>query len=632
MRLRNVRRRLVLRRLIPPLDPAPANPGASDERPNVANSYILHIAQGPPSHHFGARNAFHGGYFGFPTFAYAPETPQTVIMHSREIIYMSEDRKSAGHQLPSLLDLSLSSVPAAKNGSTHIRGPKASWLYGNIIDFFYQKNVGDIDFKCVDEYGTAWRMALPFGEDVLAVVDSKALQHVMQKGGYGYSKKADTKMGNRLIMGRGVVWAVGDSHVRQRKIMTPAFSPSHIRTFTTMFRNSAAKLAQKWKDDVLAHSDEGQDLAINRWLARITLDIVGEAAFDYDFGALENQNNKVSKAYHNMFSESVLYPPKWDILFKATWKYIPEPILEFVRFIPTREYSRFRKTLDTIEDVSRGLVENKKSALLAGDPKSKDIMSILVKANASEDPNARLSDEEMIAQMATLTLAGHETTANTLSWTLWELAKHPEYQTSMRAEIAAARGKVVARGDTDFVLEDLEALPYCNAVLKETLRYHPAVYHLTRIAVQDDVIPLAYPIHSQTGETITEIPISAGQAVLISICGYNRLPELWGQDAHEWNPMRWINGDANMEKENKVGVYSNLMTFSAGVRSCIGWRFSVIESLTLLVELIENFHFSLPSVKAEIARMPTGLMTPMVRDNLREGVFMPLHVSVVHED
>ena len=74
----------------------------------------------------------------------------------------------------------------------------------------------------------------------------------------------------------------------------------------------------------------------------------------------------------------MLYPPKWDILFKATWKYIPEPILEFVRFIPTREYSRFRKTLGTIEDVSRGLVESKKSALLAGDPKSKDIMSILV--------------------------------------------------------------------------------------------------------------------------------------------------------------------------------------------------------------------------------------------------------------
>ena len=79
---------------------------------------------------------------------------------------------------------------------------------------------------------------------------------------------------------------------------------------------------------------------------------------------------------------------------------------------------------------------------------------------------------------------------------------------------------------------------------------------MTRAAVQADVIPLSKPIHSKSGDTISEIPISAGQSVLISVCAYNRLVDVWGEDAQEFNPMRWI--DNLTEKEVKVGVYSNL--------------------------------------------------------------------------
>ncbi|KAF7790145.1 hypothetical protein EIP86_001097 [Pleurotus ostreatoroseus] len=386
-------------------------------------------------------------------------------------------------------------------------------------------------------------------------------------------------------------------------------------------------MSQKWKEEALSGAQGGRDLVVNRWLARATLDIIGEAAFNYDFGTLDNQENKVSKAYHNMFSKSLLHPPRWDVLFKATWKYWPAAVLDLVQYIPTREYTHFRRTRGIIEGVAQELVDAKKSALLSGDPKSKDIMSILVKANASEDPKSRLSDEEMIAQMATLTLAGHETTSNTLSWALWEIAKLPEYQETMRAEIASVRGKVAERGDNDFTMEDLESMTYVNAALKETLRYHPVVFHMTRAAVQDDVIPLSKPIHSKSGDAISEIPVSAGQSVLISVCAYNRLVDVWGEDAQEFNPMRWI--DNPTEKEVKVGVYSNLMTFSGGIRSCIGWRFTLLETLSLLVELIENFRFSLSSEEAEIMRVPAGIMIPMVRGRMGEGTQMPLHVSLV---
>ena len=89
-----------------------------------------------------------------------------------------------------------------------------------------------------------------------------------------------------------------------------------------------------------------------------------------------------------------------------------------------------------------------------------------VRANASEDPRNKLTDEEMISQMSSLTIAGHETTSSTVTWMLFELARHPEYQDKMRAEIAQKRADIAARGDTDFMMDDLESLEYLQAAIK----------------------------------------------------------------------------------------------------------------------------------------------------------------------
>ena len=118
---------------------------------------------------------------------------------------------------------------------------------------------------------------------------------------------------------------------------------------------------------------------------------------------MDNRDNKVSNAYHNMLcvlfpslispplclirnrylfpastsADSVLHPPKWDILFKGLWRHLPSPLLGCVKYIPTREYQRFRRTRTIIEGVSRQLVEDKREAYLGDDKKSKDIMSLL---------------------------------------------------------------------------------------------------------------------------------------------------------------------------------------------------------------------------------------------------------------
>jgi alkylphenol/PAH-inducible cytochrome P450 monooxygenase len=131
--------------------------------------------------------------------------------------------------------------------------------------------------------------------------------------------------------------------------------------------------------------------------------------------------------------------------------------------------------------VSKKLIEEKTGALLTGNQSSRDVLSVLggsfltscrpfadcaiVQANVSEDPNRKLSEVEMESQMTALTLAGHETTANTVTWLLWELAKHPEYQDKLRAAIIDKRSEVNARGDQDFSIDDLESVEYLQAAI-----------------------------------------------------------------------------------------------------------------------------------------------------------------------
>ncbi|KAI0088170.1 cytochrome P450 [Irpex rosettiformis] len=515
----------------------------------------------------------------------------------------------------------------------HIRGPRAPFWQGNIRDFSYQTNVGDLDFQYARDYGLIWRMGGPFGRDVLLVADPKALQHIFHKSGYLYAKSIESDVTTGVFTGHSILTAHdGHSHSRHRKVMNPAFSAPQLRSFLPKFRNSAAKLCRLWKEQVLKENPDGTVIAVNKWLARTTLDVLGETAFQFEFGALDDSKNEVSEAYDNMFADSMLHPSLAVSLFRVTWWWVPRKLLDAVGYIPTRENSRFRKAWKAIEKVASVLVDNAtiEAKVVEVEKGKKDVMSVLVRANTSENPSMQLSKHEMVSEMSALTIAGHETTANTLTWLLWELSKQPKYQAQLREEIKQKREEILEKNGAvaiDFSMEDLESMVFLQALLKEILRFHPIVYHLVRYATKDDVIPLSEPITTATGEVIHEIPIPKGQMIQPSFCTYNRIKSIWGEDADVFNPMRFIDG--RVEHAVKVGIFSNLMSFSAGVRGCIGWRFSLIEMQAIIVSLVENFEFSLPPTPVEILRMPIGVMSPMVKGKLNEGVMMPLTVRAI---
>ncbi|KAI0644553.1 PAH-inducible cytochrome P450 monooxygenase PC-PAH 4 [Trametes meyenii] len=514
----------------------------------------------------------------------------------------------------------------------NVRGPPTkSRLLGHEYDLNRQDEVGDLEFKWLREYGPTWRIRGLLGSDGLMTADPKALQHIFQKAGADYVKKTSQNHVAWLMTGPGIVWSQGESHTRHRRIMSPAFSMARLRSFLPLFQRIGSKLVEKWKAELFNTNEI--ELSVDRWLSRATLDVIGYAAFDYEYGALDDADRSVlAKEYHGIFKDTDFMLPKTTMFFRATWDYLPFTILKLFKYVPADPFIRLRRLNNVFTMYGKQILREKRPDF---DPeknvKSKDIMSILIKANASSDAKTRLNDDELLAEMFTLTLAGHETTSAAVTFLLYELARHPEYQARLRQEVREARARLNARGDTDFTIEDLDGIPSLVNAIKESLRMHPSAALLPRVATKDDVIPLTYPIVAATGEIISEILVSKGHVIIASFAAYQRLPEVWGEDADLWNPDRFSRMDVG--KQTNVGVFANLMSFSAGTNACIGWRFSVIEQQAFVAELVDTFQFSLPSEgingeKVELQRAPSGVvMVPIVRGKPELGPGVPLRIS-----
>ncbi|OCH88053.1 cytochrome P450 [Obba rivulosa] len=512
-----------------------------------------------------------------------------------------------------------------------IRGPSTpSWIFGNVLDFNRQDQAGDLDFKWMREFGPTWRLNGILGETILMTADPKAMHHAFQKYPDDYPKPADNIEIIRMYAGPGIIWSSGHVHQRHRRIMHPMFTAPQLRTYVPIFQRNIRKMNEMWRTELAAQPSGRSTTCVYTWLTRVALDIVGEAAFDYSFGALSNDSSDLLKVYTNMFVDTALYPAAVELLIRPFWRFLPKSFLGLMDYLPLKDIQRIRQIRKAFEKEASILLKHKTDDFLSGNDINKDLMSILVRANASENPKNRLSDAEMIAQMGSITIAGHDTTATTLSWLFFELARHPQWQEKLRDEIRTFRAAAVARGDITFSLEDLDSMTYCIAALKETLRYHPVGSNVRRVAEKDDIIPLQYPILSESGELLTEVPVYAGQEVWFTFCGYNRLSQIWGDNADVWDPSRFLGRDDR--KQVGVGVFASLMTFSCGPQACIGWRFSVMESQVAIAEILESFAFSLPVDEPEIQRLPSavmnpGVMAPCVRGKLELGAQLPLQIS-----
>ncbi|KAJ7691727.1 cytochrome P450 [Mycena rosella] len=401
------------------------------------------------------------------------------------------------------------------------------------------------DFKWQARFGHVVRVKGILGSDRLLISDPKAIQYIYNSG-YNIRKQGFRSELMRVVTGPGLAWANNEIHRRQRKVNSPAFGTNEIRSYVPIFA-AYASLSTQWKE--LLALDGSAVVNTPRWFSRFFLDVIGEVAFDYQFNATDDEDDPFAIALSSV-APGLTVPSKPAIFILALVEFLPPKLIQlFMEYAPVKALQNSRRVNRIGVGVAKDLVDEKAEALIAGKGK-RDIMSLLVKANASANPRMNLSETEMLAQMQTIMQAGHETTANTLSWTMFELTQHPDVQSKLRAEIQATESAMRARGATEFTYVDFEAMPYTVAVMKETLRFHPVAYSSFREAARDEVLPLSTPIVTKSGKTITELPIPKDMILVISNAGYNRL------DAQVFNPERWFDG--TVQTTTSVGVYGNL--------------------------------------------------------------------------
>ncbi|KAL1945428.1 hypothetical protein VTO73DRAFT_2279 [Trametes versicolor] len=510
---------------------------------------------------------------------------------------------------------------------SHIPGPESTSFWLGHLPELFQEQAGETDFKWQAEFGGIVRVKAPFGEDMLWISDPKALQYVYQTSGYNFPKQPERRILSRLIGDTGLTWAEGDVHKRQRKVMLPAFGMPESKALLPVFRHYAEQVTLKWKDLLTGQSAGSVTVNVHEDVAPATLEAIGEAAFDYKLGVLDDEASELGKAYSNLVATIFSAPSNAKIFMQNIAHYVPMRIQEFLYDrLPGKGLDKARFNRVAAHKVANQLLDMKTEALMMGKG-NRDVMSILVKANAAESEAHRLSHDEIVSQMRTILLAGQETTSNTLSWALMELARQPHIQTRLREEVHAMERTIRARGDADFTVADFEAMPYLQAVLREILRFFPAVPHTYRQSLHDDVLPLSKPITTRTGKVVHEVPIRAGLRLILSVCAYNREKDVWGEDAHVFNPDRWLESSKTKRGTN-VGVFSNLLTFAGGVRACIGWRFAIYEVQAFLTELVSNFQFELTPDAARVCKTQAIVMVPTLEGELHKGVQLPLRISL----
>ncbi|KIJ29586.1 hypothetical protein M422DRAFT_268929 [Sphaerobolus stellatus SS14] len=310
-----------------------------------------------------------------------------------------------------------------------------SVMASNMAHFWRPKEFGEADLSFTKEYGTAIRTKATFGRDVLFTCDPKALQYILNTSGYNYPKAADRRVITEILTGRGLVWAEGTQHARHRKIMNPA--------------------VPKLKTDLI-NGDEPKVVNILSWLHRTTLDAIGEAAFGYKFHAIDrSQGSKLAKV-----PKASIERPDLSIVFGSFLGFLPSWLVKLGLCVPVGRFKLMHDYMKIVHGVAQDITNKQTELYLRGKEGSKDVMSILVRANLSENPKTKLSSEEIIPQMTTLFLAGHDTTATTTGWFLYQLAQHPEYQTRIREEIKAARTAAGEHGDTELTIADMESMNF----------------------------------------------------------------------------------------------------------------------------------------------------------------------------
>ncbi|KZM21436.1 uncharacterized protein EKO05_0006299 [Ascochyta rabiei] len=403
-----------------------------------------------------------------------------------------------------------------------------------------------------------------FHTDRLIVSSPAALSDILVNKSYDFEKPPWTRAFLRKFLGDGLLMSEGGEHKHHRKQIMPAFHFRHIKELYPVFWSKSMEFCDAVKTSLA--EDASKILEIGHYSTQVTLDIIGLAGLGRDIASLRSSEDELVKNY-----EEILEPTVEKGIYFACHLIFPPRL---IAMLPWKLNERVKITTGNLKRICTDFVVDRKAKMKHESRESRDILSIMIRSN-------NFSDENLVDQLLTFMAAGHETTSSALTWASHLLSKHPDIQDRLRYEIHEYIPDPQALSDPNFdVAELLESMPYLNGVCNEVLRLYPTIPLTARLSVRDT--------------TVTGVFIPKGTIVFVVPWAVNRNPALWGEDAEDFVPERWIDKATGRATMNG-GADSNFafLTFLHGPRSCIGERFARAELRALLAAFVGHFEMEM---------------------------------------
>ena len=365
----------------------------------------------------------------------------------------------------------------------------------------------------------------------------------------------------KLLLGEGLLTSEGEHHLRQRRLVQPAFHRQRVAAYGDTMTEYAARAAGRWRD--------GETLDVHAAMTALTLAIVGKTLFGAD---VEGEAPEIGEA----LTAAVEAFPLANM-----------PFSEILEKLPIPAALRFRRARRRLDATIYRMIAERRAA--PGD--RGDLLSMLLLATDTEGDGGGMSDLQLRDEAMTLFLAGHETTANALTWALHLLARHAGAASRALAEVDALGGDPRA--------DDLPRLPWIRAVFAEAMRLYPPAWIIGRRA--------------KAAFEVGGFHVPARTIVLTSQFLVHRDPRWW-PEAAAFRPERWLDAAAAAERPKFAWF-----PFGAGTRVCIGEQFAWMEGILVLATVLRRWRFEPsggePALDALITLRPKGglRLTPVAR-------------------
>ena len=436
----------------------------------------------------------------------------------------------------------------ARVDATTAPSPDAPPLVGHALPYA-RDPLGFVE-SAVADHGPIVSLDLPRREGLL-LADPDAIGRVLVGNADNYRKGEFQRRELEGLLGDGLLISEGEPWQAARQAIQPAFDPGRIAEHASTVVDCTEDRITAW--------EAGETVDLLDATGEITLTVLGEALFDTDLRDATAVRD-AARAVTDRFS------PRGSLPF-----HVPD-------WVPLPRNLRYRRAVDRLDAfVDRLLAERRAESEAGTAPNGgSDLLSVLLAAG--------MDDTEIRDHLVTFLLAGHETTALALTYTLHCLATHPDEQAAVADEVAAIDGRP-GMGDS---------LPRTDRAIREAMRLYPPVHLVMREAVDDD--------------TVGGYHVPAGSLVLCSQWATHRRPDLY-DDPESFRPERWETNDRSQ--------YA-YFPFGAGRRICIGRRFALLEARLVLARVLQAFRVESVTEELELAASMTLAPTSPVEVRLRE--------------